>query len=132
MPVLSLVGLMHARRVIKMTTKLISAFLFASFATASLAQQSGLNESHLNALDKDGDGAISKSEFSEFADFSFKLMDDNADGSLSLDEVDDHVVGDAFKMLDDDEDGSVSAKEFSDQMNDDFATADKDGDGLLN
>ena len=115
-----------------MTTKLMTAFLFASLATGSLAQQSGLNESHLNALDKDGDGAISKSEFAEFADFSFKEMDDNGDGSLSPDEVDDHVVGDAFKMLDDDGDGSVSAKEFSDQMNDDFATADKDGDGLLN
>lgn len=115
-----------------MTSRLTTALLFASFATASLAQQSGLNESHLNALDKDGDGAISDSEFAEFADFAFKEMDDNGDGSLSPDEVDDHVIGDAFDILDDDGNGSVSATEFSDQMNDDFVTADKDGDGILN
>ena len=115
-----------------MTSKLITAVLFSSFATASLAQQGGLNESHLNALDKDGDGAISQSEFSTFTDFSFKAIDDNGDGSLSPDEVDDHVVGDAFDILDDNGDGSVSSAEFTDQMNDDFAAADKDGDGQLN
>lgn len=115
-----------------MTSKLLTALCFSLVATAPLAQQAGLNESHLNALDKDGDGAISKEEFSTFSDFAFEKMDDNGDGSLSPDEVDDHVIGDAFDMLDDDGNGVVSEQEFMDQMNDDFTTSDKDGDGILN
>ena len=130
--VLSLVKHMPAKKGMIMISRTIAACLVASFATASFAQQSGLNESHLNALDKDGDGAISQSEFSDFTVFAFKKMDTDGDGALSPDEVDDHVVGDAFKILDDDGDGSVSEAEFSKQMQEDFSTADKDGDGQLN
>ena len=41
-------------------------------------------------------------------------------------------LAEGVKMLDDDGDGSVSSAEFSSQMQDDFAAADKDGDGILN
>jgi Ca2+-binding EF-hand superfamily protein len=58
-------------------------------------------------------------------------MDKDGDGALSADEVDDHVIGDAFDILDDDKDGSVSSGEFTSQMNDDFDAADQDGDGML-
>jgi len=115
-----------------MTFKPFAAIAIFAFATPLLAQQAPLGESHLNALDGDGDGAISKTEFDEFTNYAFDAMDTNNDGALSPDEVDDHVVGDAFKMLDDDGDGSVSSSEFSSQMQDDFAAADKDGDGILN
>jgi Ca2+-binding EF-hand superfamily protein len=110
----------------------LAAALLVSIASVTLAQDVGLNESHLNAIDKDRDGTISKAEFDAFSTFAFKQMDDNKDGVLSPDEVDDHVIGDAFNMLDDDGDGVVSSAEFSDQMDNDFVTADKDGDGILN
>lgn len=115
-----------------MKFKLLAAPLLFSLALPVLAQPIQMNESHLNALDKDGDGAISKTEYDNFADFAFEQMDDDGNGVLSPDEVDDYLIGDAFDMLDDNGDGSVSQAEFSSQMNDDFATADKEGDGILN
>ncbi len=106
--------------------------LMASLAVPVAAQQNPLDESHLNALDKNGDGAISKEEFNTFADFAFQKMDTNNDSVIAPDELDDHLVGDAFDILDDDGNGSVSEDEFMLQMNEDFADADKDGDGVLN
>lgn len=106
--------------------------IFVALGLPALAQQPPLNESHLNALDGNGDGVISRSEFDTFSDFAFEKMDTDGNNALSPDEVDDHVVGDAFEMLDDDGNGSVSAGEFSSQMEEDFNAADKDGDGVLN
>jgi Ca2+-binding EF-hand superfamily protein len=112
----------------------IPAFsLVLALATAVSAQEAmTYNDSHLTALDADGNASISKSEFEGFANFAFKEMDDDKNGSLSPDEVDDHVVGDAFSILDDNGDGSVSREEFLTQMSEDFEAADKDGDGQLN
>lgn len=96
-----------------------------------MAQQVTIYQADLTALDKDGDGAVSQSEYKAFSDFAFDKIDRNSDGVLSADEVDDHVVGDAFRMLDEDGNGTVTAEEFSAQMNEDFSSADKDGDGVL-
>lgn len=106
--------------------------LIVAASLPALAEQIPLNEGHLEALDTDGDGAVSKSEYDVFADFAFEKMDRNGDSMLAPDEVDDHLVGDAFDILDDDGNGAVSEDEFLLQMNEDFATADKDGDGILN
>ena len=103
-----------------------------AFGLPAFAQQPALNESHLNALDSDGDGAISKTEFDAFSVFAFEKMDTDGNSVLSPDEVDDHVVGDAFDMLDNDGNGTVSEDEFMLQMNEDFTAADTDGDGILN
>ena len=106
--------------------------VMVALAVPALAQQGGLNESHLNAIDQDGDGAISKQEFDTFTAFAFEKMDTNEDSVISPDELDDHMVGDAFSILDDDGNGTISEDEFTVQMEEDFATADKDGDGILN
>lgn len=106
--------------------------LFVVFAAPLAAQQVSLNEGHLNALDKNGDGEISKSEYDTFSGFAFEKMDKDGNNALSPDEVDDHLIGDAFDMLDDDGNGTVSADEFSTQMDEDFNASDKDGDGILN
>ena len=45
--------------------------MMVALAVPALAQQGGLNESHLNAIDQDGDGAISKQEFDTFTSFAF-------------------------------------------------------------
>ncbi len=96
-----------------------------------IAQTTTINENDLDSLDRNGDGAVSQSEYEAFSKFAFKTMDKNSDGALSPNEVDDHVVGDAFEILDDDGNGSVSAEEFFDQLNEDFNAADKDADGAL-
>lgn len=115
-----------------MKFKLIAISTLLVFTTPALAESVNLNDGHLSALDTDGDGAVSKSEYDKFTGYAFGKMDKDGDGALSPDEVDDHVIGDAFEMLDDDGNGSVSASEFSSQMDEDFADADKDGNGLLN
>jgi Ca2+-binding EF-hand superfamily protein len=115
-----------------MKLKYLAVPALVAFALPALAQQPALNESHLKALDSNGNGAISKSEFDAFSDFAFEKMDKDGNNMLSPDEVDDYVIGDAFDMLDDDGDGAVSAGEFASQMEEDFNTADKDGDGILN
>ena len=101
-------------------------------AAPAYAEGLAIDEGDLIALDADGDGAVSKAEYDTFVGFAFEQIDKDGSGALSADEVDDHVVGDAFKMLDDDGDGLVSAREFTAQMNEDFAAADQDGDGSLN
>lgn len=114
----------------KLTYLILPVFVAAGFP--AIAEQIPLNQGHLEALDKNGDGAVSKAEYNSFADFAFEKMDRNKDSVLSPDEVDDHLIGDAFDMLDNDADGSVSEDEFLLQMNEDFATSDQDGDGVLN
>ncbi len=105
--------------------------LVVTFSAPAVAQSNNIDDIDLRALDTDGDGAVSSAEFAAFAEFAFDAIDKNSDGSLSPDEVDDHVVGDAFRLLDDDGSGSVSAAEFSSQLEDDFREADEDGDGKL-
>lgn len=96
------------------------------------AQPISMNQTHLAALDKNADGAVSKEEFDQFSDFAFEKMDRNRDSVLAPDEVDKHLIGDAFAMMDGNGDGTVSEDEFMLRMSADFMTADKDGDGLLN
>ncbi len=101
-------------------------------AGPALSEQVVLDEGDLAALDQDGDGVVSKAEFEDFAKFAFEQIDKDSSGALSPDEVDDYLIGDAFKILDDDRNGTVSASEFSTQLNEDFTAADKDGNGALN
>ena len=114
-----------------MILKLVTFCTLAALATPALTEQIAINEGDLQALDADGDGALSKAEFDAFTDFAFEKMDQDGNGALSADEVDDHVIGDAFDMLDDDKNGSVSPAEFKSQMDEDFTAADQDGDGML-
>ncbi len=101
-------------------------------SSLSMAQSVILNSGHLDALDTDDDGAVSKDEFFQFATFAFNEMDRDNSATLSADEVDDHLAAERFQELDTNGDGSVSTDEFAQQMDADFREADKDGDGLLN
>jgi hypothetical protein len=104
--------------------------LLIALGLPAMAQQT-FDAIVLGNLDKNGDEIVSKAEFDAFADFAFEAIDTDGDGALSPDEVDDHLAGDAFKMLDDDGDGRVSQSEFKSELNEDFSDADKDGDGQL-
>ncbi len=114
-----------------MKLRFLAIPIFVACAGSALAQSNQLGPADLTALDTDGDGTVSKAEYDAFAGFAFETMDKDGSGELSPDEVDDFVVGDAFKMLDDDGNGSVSMSEFTAEMDGDFASADEDGDGAL-
>lgn len=114
-----------------MTRTVLGLAVIVLCSTQVIAQQATITEEDLNALDKDGDGTVSRSEYDAFSEFAFTRMDKNANGVLSTDEVDDHLIGDAFKILDDNSDGTVTADEFSSQMKEDFDSADKNSDGVL-
>lgn len=110
-------------------------FLAASsaclIATTGSAQENGLNDGHLSALDADGNASISSAEFKAFAEFAFKSMDLNQDGSISRSEMLAHTDEGAFARADADGNGSVSKREFEARMDANFEAADKDGDGQL-
>ncbi|WP_348540231.1 hypothetical protein [Ruegeria sp. HKCCE4150] len=111
--------------------QLVIPILFACSGTA-LTEELKMDQSDLSTLDKDGDGAVSKSEYDAFSNYAFDIIDTDNNGELSADEVDDYLAGDAFEILDDDGNGTVSPSEFSTQMSEDFVSGDKDGDGILN
>lgn len=115
-----------------MKSFLISVPAVLLLATSAIAQQNGLNETHLQALDADGDASISMQEFGAFSDFAFEQMDTDKNGSLSKSEVDAHADENAFGRADADGNGSVSSSEFRSRMEQNFKDADKDGDGILN
>lgn len=115
-----------------MKSILISVPVALLLATTAIAQENGLNDTHLKALDADGDSSISMEEFGAFSDFAFEQMDTDKNGSLSKSEVDAHADEGAFGRADTDGNGSVSSSEFRSRMEQNFKEADKDGDGVLN
>ncbi|MEM1074900.1 MAG: EF-hand domain-containing protein [Pseudomonadota bacterium] len=102
------------------------------FASTAGAQESGLTDIDLAALDKDGDLAVSSEEFGNFAEYAFKQMDTNQNGSLTPNEVAAHAPAGAFQRTDSDGNGVVSKSEYDTRMKSIFDEADKDGDGQLN
>lgn len=106
------------------------SLLFA-LAAPALADTVELDSGHLFALDENGDGAVSKSEYDAFTTFAFGAIDTNGNGVLSSSEASAHLTADDFESLDNDANGSVTKSEFSAQANDEFSAADKDGDGAL-
>ena len=123
---------MHVKGIKEMKKTVFATSLVLLTASGSFAQESGLNDGHLTALDADGDASISSSEFKAFTDFAFQSIDVNKDGSLSRAEVLDHADADAFSRVDADGNGTVSRSEFEARMDANFKAADQDGDGVLN
>lgn len=101
-------------------------------ASGSAIAKEKLHDGHLSALDKDGDGAVSREEYSTFSNFAFNTMDIDGSTSLTLAEVTPHLDAKTFKKLDTDGNGQISSGELSNQMMQDFDAADLDNDGLLN
>ena len=56
-------------------------------STQAFAQDVIMDQSDLEALDKDGDGIVSKQEYKGFTRFAFTTIDADNDGALSPDEV---------------------------------------------
>lgn len=112
-------------------TNRIAATAAAALIATPIWAQSEMSQSHLEALDTNGDGAVSRDEFDTFAARQFQRLDSNSDGSLSAAELEGSALEDAMSELDADGDGTVSRREFGRQMSADFAAADRDGNGMI-
>ncbi len=87
--------------------------------------------SHLERVDSDGDGAVSRGEFDTFAARAFQMLDTNSDQSLSQAEFEGQVEGASFSDLDENGDGMVARQEFGRRMTANFNAADRDGNGVI-
>ncbi len=87
--------------------------------------------SHLERVDSDGDGAVTRDEFDTFAARAFQMLDTNSDSSLSQAELEGNLDAGAFSDLDEDGDGMVARQEFGRRMTANFNSADRDGNGII-
>jgi Ca2+-binding EF-hand superfamily protein len=98
----------------------------------AIAQQAqSMHEGHLNQVDTNNDGGVSRAEYQTFMTTGFARLDGNGDGVLVESEVANVLTPDQFSSLDANNDGRVSRNEFMDQVMEDFASADRGGDGQL-
>jgi len=98
----------------------------------AIAQQApAMHEGHLDQLDSDNDGGVSRAEYQTFMSAGFARLDSNGDGVLVQSELTGVLAPEHFATLDANGDGRVSRSEFMNQVMRDFASADRGGDGQL-
>jgi len=84
--------------------------------------------------DTNGDGNISRAEFTAQAEARFARMDKNGDGFITADEMTGRSgrgPGGGLMSADTDQDGKISRAEFMAQSTDRFAKLDTNGDGQI-
>jgi len=84
--------------------------------------------------DTNGDGTISRAEFTAQAEARFARMDKNGDGFITADEMSGRGgrgPGGGLMAADTNGDGKISRAEFMAQTNDRFAKLDSNGDGQI-
>lgn len=111
--------------------KTIAMIATAAACVALQASAQTVPLGHLDRVDANGDGAVSRAEFDTFAATAFQMLDTNRDQSLSPAETEGNLEGGSFSDLDADGNGAVSRQEFGQRMTADFAAADRDGNGMI-
>jgi hypothetical protein len=98
----------------------------------AIAQQAqSMHEGHLNQLDRNKNGGVSRAEYQTFMTAGFARLDSNGDGVLVESEGANVLTPEQLSSLDVNRDGRVSRNEFMTQVMKDFASADRGGDGQL-
>ncbi|WP_459614999.1 EF-hand domain-containing protein [Bordetella sp. 2513F-2] len=116
------------------TSLAIGSMLCAAGAQAQQASAPDTDvtrRAHMERMDTDRNGAVSRSEYQVFMDDAFVRLDQTRDGYLAQDEMAKVVTAEQFSVTDANGDGRISKAEFSDRVMSDFAASDTDGDGLL-
>ncbi|KFI30653.1 hypothetical protein CDV50_09985 [Haematobacter massiliensis] len=117
-----------------MKRKLILACAATLLATPVFAQTTSvglIDERVLQLMDSNGDGAVTRAEMQAYAERAFTQLDTNGNGRLEPSETSQILSASQFQIIDKDGNGWLSKKEFTDQLMADFASADKNGDGML-
>jgi hypothetical protein len=103
----------------------------AALLAAGAASAQQLTTEHLAALDANGDGNVDSGEFGDYMARAFRSVDANADGFLTAAESQDLLPSEMFDATNLNNDDGISQDEFMTQARQDFAAADRDGDGML-
>lgn len=115
-----------------MKQSLMVLVLGTLMGTAWAQQGPVLTEEHLNALDTDKDGVVTRAEYDAYMTEAFRNLDADKDGYLSPKEFGAVITVEQFAGMDANNDKRVSQQEFNAQVAHDYDTADKSRDGRLN
>ncbi|NRQ13433.1 EF-hand domain-containing protein [Ensifer sesbaniae] len=101
-------------------------------AGLAVAQQAAtMSQGQMDALDRNKDGAVDRSEYEAFMTTAFVNLDRNKDGNLTSDETKQALNAQQFAATDASGDGKITRNEFLDRVMADFKMADRSGDGNL-
>ncbi len=103
----------------------------ALLALAVPAAGLDLTMEHVEIVDINGDGAISRDEYRVFVSNAFIELDADGDNYLDPADLDGIAAEGVFAKLDADGDGRVSRMEYDAHVLGEFDAADLDSDGLL-
>lgn len=107
----------------------VTLLMGSGLATAQ--QAPSMHEGHLDQVDTNDDGGVSRAEYQTFMTTGFARLDSNRDGVLVESEGANMLTREQLSSLDANRDGRVSRNEFMNQVMKDFSSADRDGDGHL-
>jgi Ca2+-binding EF-hand superfamily protein len=111
--------------------RILTLAAVAAFAVAGMAHAQAITTDDLAALDTDGDGAVSQTEFDVFLDQAFAKLDANGDGYVTVEESSTVMTPEQFTAANANGDGGLSLSEFKVAAQKDFVAADTDGNGAL-
>ncbi|MDI7863217.1 EF-hand domain-containing protein [Rhizobiaceae bacterium n13] len=110
---------------------LIAIFSLAYCCAALAQQQPAMYQGHMDKLDSNSNGSVSRSEYQTFMSTAFTQLDKSKDGYLQPDEVTQILTTQQFQATDSNNDSRVSQNEFMARVMADFASADRSQDGSL-
>jgi Ca2+-binding EF-hand superfamily protein len=115
-------------------TMLSGAALAGQAAPADQGTPGGRGHGMMMRADTNGDGTISRAEFTAQSEARFVRMDKNGDGFITADEIGGkggNGPGGGLMAADTDHDGKISRAEFIAQSTERFAKLDANGDGQI-
>lgn len=120
----------------RLTCSLLAAGGLALLTLPAFANKDETADVKFRTMDADGDGKVTRAEFTAYDQQRHTKLDTNGDGAISLSELSaDDALGrdasDKFKKLDTDGDGKLSAAEQKAGCDAKFTSLDTDGDGAL-
>jgi Ca2+-binding EF-hand superfamily protein len=114
-----------------MTRHLLAAAALAGLALPGLAAAQTIPGEQLTAVDANSDAQVSLEEWTSIMNQAFGALDVNGDGFIEWSEAEVTMNADHFRGADEDGNNAIDENEFMAQVAEDFAAADKDGDGVL-
>ena len=112
----------------------LAGTMLGGAAIASQDAPRGRGGGMMMRADTNGDGNISRTEFTAQAEARFARMDKNGDGFITADEMNGRGgrgPGGGLMSADTDQDGKISRAEFMAQSSERFAKLDANGDGQI-
>lgn len=103
----------------------------AAHAQTAPAPQTELTPGHFSALDRNGDGGVSRDEYEQFMRDSFRKLDTDGNQRLSKAEASAVMTPQQFAAVDHNNDGELTLDEFIEHVMRDFDRHDYDRDGTL-